>query len=148
MLGCVTIHELKKKEKKVWKGWEAPLLIAIRRGYSDIVKMLLDSDPDAINVTTHSGKTPLEVAVKRGKNGAGSDIVATLVEAGCDVNRRRTKAQDQPVFNEDMYVVHFEREKYNAMFDIKNTLRKDTTPLMVAAQYGYIQVCGVTKRLF
>ncbi len=64
-----------------------------------------------------------------------------LVEAGSDVNRRRTKkAQEQPVFNEDMYVVHFEREKYNAIFDIKNTLRKDTTPLMVAAQYGHMQV--------
>jgi hypothetical protein len=65
MLGCVTIHELKKKEKKVWKGWEAPLLIAIRRGYLDIVRILLDGDAD-INVYTHSGKTPLEVAVKRG----------------------------------------------------------------------------------
>jgi len=139
MLGCVSIHELKKKEKNVWKGWEAPLLIAIRRGYSDIVKILIDGDVN-INVLTHSGKTPLEVAVKRGRNGPGSDIVKMLVEAGGDVNRRRTKkAQDQPVFNEDMYVVHFEREKYNAIFDIKNTLRKDTTPLMVAAQYGHVQ---------
>lgn len=139
MLGCVTIHELKKKEKKMWKGWEAPLLIAIRRGYPDIVKILLDGDADT-NVFTHSGKTPLELAVKRGKSGPGSDIVGMLVEAGSDVNRRRTKkAQEQPVFNEDMYVVHFEREKYNAIFDIKNTLRKDTTPLMVAAQYGHMQ---------
>jgi hypothetical protein len=67
MLGCVTIHELKKKEKKMWKGWEAPLLIAIRRGYPDIVKILLDGDADT-NVFTHSGKTPLELAVKRGKS--------------------------------------------------------------------------------
>ncbi|ELR20861.1 BTB/POZ domain containing protein [Acanthamoeba castellanii str. Neff] len=146
MLGCVTIHELKKKEKKMWKGWEAPLLIAIRRGYPDIVKILLDGDADT-NVFTHSGKTPLELAVKRGKSGPGSDIVGMLVEAGSDVNRRRTKkAQEQPVFNEDMYVVHFEREKYNAIFDIKNTLRKDTTPLMVAAQYGHMQVKPISAR--
>jgi len=81
MLGCVTIHELKKKEKNVWKGWEAPLLIAIRRGYSDIVKILIDGDVN-INVLTHSGKTPLEVAVKRGKS-----VSSLIIMSQCELTK-------------------------------------------------------------
>ena len=37
----------------------------------------------------------------------------------------------------DMYVVHFEREKYNPRNDIMTA--KDTTPLMTACYYGHLR---------
>jgi len=55
------------------------------------------------SVKTADGVTAFELAVRKGKNGSGSDIVGLLIRAGAEANYRRIAAKavsDTPVFNE------------------------------------------------
>ena len=58
------------------------------------------------SVKTADGVTAFELAVRKGKNGSGSDIVGLLIRAGAEANYRRIAAKavsDTPVFNEGIF---------------------------------------------
>ncbi|MEG0093812.1 MAG: ankyrin repeat domain-containing protein, partial [Erysipelotrichaceae bacterium] len=59
------------------------LMRSAKRGYKDIVRVLLDNDAD-VNLEDNNGKTAIMGAAKKGHR----TIVKKLIEAGADVNKQ------------------------------------------------------------
>nr|MBP8083685.1 ankyrin repeat domain-containing protein [Spirochaetota bacterium] len=70
-----------------------PLLISIKKGDTDIIKLLVEKGAD-INVYDSTGKTPLIAAVE---SGSETDA-AFLISNGADVNRKSSRGAG-PVFS-------------------------------------------------
>jgi ankyrin repeat protein len=123
------------------RAWEPPLIVAVRRGYDDIVTDILDRGAD-VNCEGHDGETPLDVAVVAKR----LDVALVLIKRGGDVNRRRSdslarkRRKQLPVITPDMYVVQIDLPRYSPAADIRTTLAKDSTPLMLAAYYGTVEL--------
>ena len=59
----------------------APIHYVCKKGYRDIVKLLLEKDAD-VNIISNQSITPLHMAVISGNK----EIIKLLVDAGADIN--------------------------------------------------------------
>ncbi len=59
----------------------APLHYASKKGYRDIVKLLLDKEAD-VNLISNESVTPLHMAV----NSGNKEVIKLLIDAGADIN--------------------------------------------------------------
>ncbi len=59
----------------------APIHYVCKKGYRDIVKLLLEKDAD-VNIISNQSITPLHMAVVSGNK----EIIKLLVDAGADIN--------------------------------------------------------------
>jgi ankyrin repeat protein len=99
---------------------ETPLHIAARRGYVQIVKILLDANADVNAKSGHSGDmTPIHLAITNGH----PEIVQMLIKRGADLNDRGRYAQESPLLLAAFLGRHeFINTLVNASADIRATI--------------------------
>jgi len=71
---------------------ETPLHLAVRRGYNEVIGLLLAQGAD-VNAKNEAGVTPLHTAVQEGYK----EVVRLLVAKGADVNAKTNKG-DTPLY--------------------------------------------------
>ena len=106
-----------------------PLTLAIQNDSGKIIPLLLQSRKIDINATNAAEESPLMLAIIKGQN----ELAQTLMRRGADIN----KAGWAPLHyaatasNLDMIRVLLDKDAY-----IDTQSPNETTPLMMAAQYG------------
>ena len=106
------------------------LHFASRKGYTDIVNILLDNGASVESRDTDYGRTPLFFAAAKGQ----TDVVRALVSAGADVNTQRNDGRSA------LSIASEEGHTEVAKMLLDNGAQIGRTPLFFAAANGDIEV--------
>ena len=110
------------------KDGDFPLFIAVKNGYGEIVKYLVDHGAD-VNKEDKSKKTPLLVAAKKGHK----EIIEYLVDHGVNVNKEDKNGNTPLIYAIDRG--HIDIAKYliekGSNIDINKSLQKKRTSKVI-----------------
>jgi len=132
-VNCSTSETLEDEPKKGITALEW----AARKGYTEVVKALLDNKANT-NVNRHNGVTPLYIAVQEGH----TDVVKQLLHGKADVNASCRTANATPLH---MAAWKGHREIAKLLLHHKANVNASTctdgaTPLYIAAQKGRSEI--------
>lgn len=122
---------------------DSPLFIAAQLGYDEVVKELLEHNPN-VNAKNNFGRTPLLAAAYQGH----VEVVKLLLEKGADVNLGKgSKEGGETTFPTTSKEGNVEtdqqfEEKFNVIVKNSNssTSKYKETPLLVASKEGHVKI--------
>lgn len=119
---------------------------ACGKGYTPIVKLLIDADVD-LNTTDDYGHTPLALAAMNGHGGSEcpitKDVIQLLLDAGVDVNQRGFREMTALMCAAAYGHSGVVRQLLRAGADVNQRGFGGWTALMIASMRGHVEVIRV-----
>ena len=123
---------------------QSALHLAVAKNHTKVVNLLLLQNDSTIHCTDFTGRTPLREAVRQ-------NHVATaelLIKHGASISRKCTFFQNLSIFNDfkkrsEYFLSEEEEEEFEYE---KNLCHCGSTPFLLSARYGHIDVANLLLR--
>lgn len=116
-----------------------PLYMAARKGYGEIVKLLIERRAD-VNASESTGLlTPLILALQNGHE----DVAATLLSAGADANLANRDGVTPLFMAAQQGRVESVKRLLSAGANVNAAARNGATPLLIATNEGRVEVVKI-----
>ena len=121
---------------------QSALHLAVSRNHTEVAKLLLSREDNPIHCTDFTGRTPLHEAIRQNH----LEMAELLIRRGARVSRKCMRFQNlssscnvtEECKQQRQFLSKREQEEYN-----KDLCHCGTTPFLLAARYGHIEVASL-----